>query len=405
MSVRLAILGGSSPFSAALFDALVAAAGDLPLLEVVLHGRDRRALALLTRHGRARLGALGWRVRQTTTLARALAGASVVVHQVRYGGLEGRAADEALSRACGLPPDETLGPGALRAALCMLPGLDATSAALIQHCPDAWVLNLTNPLSLATARMAARGVRRCLGICELPRVTVAQAAERLGVEPREVTWAYGGLNHRGFVVSMRHGARDLLAELPAALADAALAGIDGDTVRRLGALPTKYFPLLAGRPVNQARGRAALLAGLRARILDEIAADPRRSPPALRERYLAWYPEAVVPLLVALLGHRPALLEVNVAGPDGLVREGRALVGPEGVGALEEPPASAAVRAWIERFEAHERCAMGALAAPSFEAVRRVLAADPLVGAAGAEACARLVWNGMMDPNKGEMPC
>jgi alpha-galactosidase/6-phospho-beta-glucosidase family protein len=45
-----------------------------------------------------------------------------------------------------LPPDETLGSGALQSILRSLSGLRQTSAALTNICPDAWVLNLTNPL-------------------------------------------------------------------------------------------------------------------------------------------------------------------------------------------------------------------------------------------------------------------
>jgi 6-phospho-beta-glucosidase len=404
MSVRFTILGGSSPFTAALFDALWSVGAELPELEIMLHGRDERALALVARHGRARLGVHGWAVRSATDLEEALDGARVVLHQVRYGGLEGRAQDEALSRACGLPPDETLGPGALRSALRQRAGLDFVCDSLMWSCPRALVLNLTNPLSLSTARLADRGLVSCLGLCELPRVTVAEAAARLGVEPGEVHWAYRGLNHRGFVVAMRAGGRDLLAELPAALDTAPLHGIDGDTVRRLGALPTKYFPLLTGRAVNPTEGRAAFLEDLRARILAEIEAVPWQVPPALGERYLAWYPEVVVPLLVAL-GGRPTVLEVNLRGADGLVREVRAQVGPEGIHPLEMPAVSPAVHAWIDRFEAHERCAQEAVANPSFERVRMALAADPMIRSGEVEACARMVWQGVPEPDPGGLPC
>ncbi len=65
----------------------------------------------------------GWRSTCTTSLAEALDGADLVVHQIRYGDLAGRAADERFAAELGAAADETLGPGALRSALRPAPAL------------------------------------------------------------------------------------------------------------------------------------------------------------------------------------------------------------------------------------------------------------------------------------------
>ena len=292
---KLAVLGGSSPFAAALLDEL----GSVGTMDVTLHGRDREALGLLVTYGTHRLGPSGWRVTATTDLAEALAGADVVIHQIRYGGLDGRAADERFAARLGVPADETLGPGGLRAALRMAPGLSALAQALATHCPGAVVLNLTNPLSCSTALLSRWSPCTTVGLCELPEATVAEACAVLGVAAGDVDWAYAGLNHRGFVLRIEHRGRDLLAELPGRLGGGDLGGITGPEIARLGALPLKYFSLFT-RPPQHAVSRAGVLMDTRQAILDELRADPTASPPSLATRRQPWYRDAVVPFLGAL---------------------------------------------------------------------------------------------------------
>ena len=58
----LAVLGGSTPFTAGLVEALHAAGGELPHGELRLHGRDEAALELVRSHALAWLRPLGWSV-------------------------------------------------------------------------------------------------------------------------------------------------------------------------------------------------------------------------------------------------------------------------------------------------------------------------------------------------------
>jgi 6-phospho-beta-glucosidase len=392
---RLTVLGGSSPFTAALADALVARGDAIAPQALVLAGRDPKHLDIVSRYVRHRLSGLGWSVDWTTDTRAALRGAEVVLHQVRYGGNAGRQSDEELALACELMPDETLGPAALQSALRIAPQLDATCAMLVRECPDAWVLNMTNPLSVTTARMVRSGVK-CIGVCELPRVTVQKAAAALGEDPREAAWSYVGLNHRGFVVGLAWNGVDRIGDLAGRLGNDTLDGIRAEEIRALGAIPTKYFRLVQGDALPPCGGRAVFLEVLRHEILEELRSNPERSPPSLRQRYLAWYPQAVVPLIEALLSARPTLLEVNALTYQGLVEEGRVPVSATmGVGAIIPAQAPLLVSYWIERFRRHESLVLDAVEHPSFHTIRGALIADPMVPSSKAETCARLLWKNL----------
>jgi 6-phospho-beta-glucosidase len=384
---RVVVLGGSSPFAASLLDAFAEAASDLPSLELVLFGRSSANVDLLARFGRHRLAPLGWSVLGTTDLSRALHGARIVVHQARYGGLEARREAERLCARFGQIADETLGPAALRTGLLMRPQLERTVAALSAECPDAWVLNLVNPLGWVTGFVAER-IERCVGLCELPRHTAALAAGICGLRPDEITWDYAGLNHRGFLYRVRHGDRDLIGDLAQRLGGSTVNGFAASDITALGAIPLKYFSLVRGA-MRPALGRADFLIDLRSRILAELRSSVEHLPLALVDRDQPWYPDAVVPALRALLGNEPAELVVNVVAEDGLVEEMKVVIGADGMraSARAEPPHP--VSHWIERFHSHERAVFAALRQPTEARIAAALRLDPMVPAGPIDDLAR----------------
>lgn len=386
---RLTLLGGSSPFTTVLFDALAASDGQVAPRELVLHGRDERALASVTRYAQHRLEEAGWVVRATVQLDAALHGAALVLHQIRYGDLAGRSADEGVAEALGVPADETLGPAGLAAAVRITPGVQATAGAVRERCPNALVVNLTNPLSIATSLLHDAGCR-VVGLCELPAHAAAAACAVLGVDAEEVDWAYAGLNHRGVVYGISRDGEDLMGRLPTALGDATLDGITAREIEGLGALPVKHFALLRpDAPVGS--GRAAALAGMRERALTELEADASRVPPSVLARDQPWYAEAVVPLLRALGSFDAQGMVLDLPESDGITRERRVWLSARTLTPTPAPPVPAAAAAWLDRCEHHERLALAAAREPTEARLRAALAADPLLPPAALDRAVALL--------------
>jgi 6-phospho-beta-glucosidase len=386
----LTVLGGSTPFTAALVEALRDAGSAIPRSELRLFGQDASALEGMNRYATRRLAANGWTVSATPRLAESVDGADVVVNQIRFGGLAGRARDEALANRFQLPADETLGPCGLSAALRVVPRIRDLAAELGRRCAGAWVVNLANPLSVTTAAMIDAGApRKCVGVCELPLATVAETCRLLRVSLADVEWDYAGLNHRGFIFALKHHGEDLLPGLPDLLEGRSVFGITGEDIRGVGALPLKYFrlaPLSSPAPA----GRAAFLEALKQTLAREMEL-PEAPPPALRQRDLGWYPGAVVPMIEAIFADERRQLIVNVRREDGLVREGPVRVARDGweTVANELPPA---LRPWLDRWAAHERAVLDAVASPGLAGIERALELDPVVPNHQVREMARAIW-------------
>lgn len=375
----ITVIGGSSPFTVGLIEALQKSYPPISPGKIVLHGRTKEDLELVGSFGSAVLRKLGWQVEWSADIARALEGAEFVIHQARYGGLESREKDEKVARALGLPPDETLGPSGLQAAIRTVEPVLQLSKELRRFCPEAWVLNLTNPLSVSTAIFSIAGVKRCVGICELPKVTHRQIAQRLHVSPSDVKWDYIGFNHRGFVHNLRLNGDDVLGKLIETLADGNIGGCRPTEIAELQGVPLKYFQLFRGSGVSK-YGRALRLIEIRREILNQLKQVPDKVPDAIKMRNMPWYQEAVVPLIRSLCNEVPEAHIVNWQ-QDGeeIVREIPAQVSSKGIQPMVGVCPSERISSWVRRFEKHEKLSVLAALDPSFDRIEEALEADPLV--------------------------
>lgn len=370
---KVAVLGGTSPFTAAFIDAL-AGHDAFPDLNLCLFGRNAECGQAIGQYAQNRLGP-GWKITWTDTLGEALEGAGFVVNQIRFGGLALRAQGEALCAQHGVQADETLGPAALLTALTIADDIRNLASRIRSICPDAWVLQLVNPLSAMTSLMA-ESLPKVVGLCELPRYTLEAVLDFFPPGPFE--WHYSGLNHRGFLHHLFLGERDLVQELPLLLGNQTLNGIAAETIAHLQAVPLKYFNLLK-EPDQLSPARAHTLETLRQHILLELKADPHRSPPSLAQRYTAWYPKSVVPVLFALLQDVPSIHVVNLKHM-GMVRELKAQVSKHGIVPIPAAVSpSPPVKEWLYRLEWHERNVLRALKNPTKVTLAETLAADPIV--------------------------
>lgn len=299
--MKLAVLGGSGASTPELLDAVASwsEAGQRPVLEVVLQGRDPAKLALVAdacRQRAARAGD-GVVVHAETSLERALDGADFVLIQVRIGGLNARLFDETFPRAFGLPGEETMGPGGFANAMRTVPALAPLWDALLAHASGAFIINLTNPSGIVSQAATAYTGLRIVSVCDGPTAFIDGVAAATGRAWADVVTGYAGLNHVGFWAD---AGVDVLES-----ALGATKGVESEDIASLGALPTPYlrFYLHPDRELakQQATGesRAQQLQRMEADMLAQYSAGV--DPESQTRRGAVWYALTIVPLIDAVI--------------------------------------------------------------------------------------------------------
>lgn len=373
---KLTILGGSSPFTVELINQF-ASKNFSQAYHLTLYGRNIAQLNLITDYSRYHLTKAGWQVDCSTDLDDALEGAVIIIHQNRYGGLEGRLEDEQFAQQLGFVADETLGPCGLKSAIRMAPYLKALAQKVLALCPDAIFINLTNPLSIAVSILSAYGAKNAVGVCELPLVTFEKVAQTLGLPSHQLDWDYTGLNHRGFIHDVSFQGQDLFPKFLEKISDSWLNGFTYNMIEDLNAVPLKYFHLLSHTSHPEGRAQQVKLIG--DNIIGELNVNAHQPPLSLKDRNMDWYQKGVIPLLKALNSTSPHTIVTNITNETGITIESKAVISKGGIKTIEPEQAPMQVLKWTQIFLEHEKAVLKAALNPTSQNIKEALARDPLI--------------------------
>ncbi|MEC3954264.1 6-phospho-beta-glucosidase [Nocardia sp. CDC153] len=396
-SSRVAIVGAGSTYTPELIDGFARLRDTLPIDELVLidPAADRlRPIAALARRIFAKQGHSA-RISTAATVADGAVDADAVLIQLRVGGQTTRRDDETWPLQCGCVGQETTGAGGLAKALRTVPVVLEIAEQVRRANPDAWIVDFTNPVGIVTRALQSAG-HKAVGLCNVAIHLQRKFADSLGVPPESVRLEHVGLNHLTWERGVTVGGRDVLPEL----LDRFGAKIAEDVeiplalIRHLGAVPSYYLKYYYRHDAVveelQASGpRADQVAEIERRLLD-MYADPAldTKPALLGERGGAYYSEAAVQLVAALLGTGGGSVQVvNTRNdgvlpflPDDAVIEVPAQVDPEGVRPLPQRPVESRYSGLIAHVTAYEHLALEAALRGGRGRVFDALLAHPLVG-------------------------
>ena len=140
----------------------------------------------------------------------ALTGADYVINTIQVGGYRPSTVIDfevpkrhQLRQTIG----DTLGVGGIMRALRTIPVLRALCRDMEEVCPDAWLLNYTNPMAMNCWALSRLTPIRTVGLCHSVQGTAMQLAGDIGVPYREISYLAAGINHMAFYLRFeRHGA-------------------------------------------------------------------------------------------------------------------------------------------------------------------------------------------------------
>lgn len=215
-------------------------------VRIVLHDIDGERLQTAEAIARATARAAGADPEfvATTDRRRALEGADYVINVIQVGMHDATVRDFELPARYGVRQTigDTVGIGGIFRGLRTFPVLAGIAEDMLELCPDAWLLNYTNPMAMnVTYLHHVAPTLKVLGLCHSVYWTMVGLCELIDVPYGDVSYWSAGVNHQAWVLRWERDGRSLYP-----LLDERIAGdpelrrrVRVDMYRRLGYYPTE----------------------------------------------------------------------------------------------------------------------------------------------------------------------
>jgi alpha-galactosidase len=243
---RIAFLGaGSAVFTRQLLVDLLGYE-DLPELEIALQDIDADRLEIARGTAEHVAKRLGKPLRVVASLDRreALAGADAVVIMIQVGGVKATHVDLEIPARYGLRQTigDTTGVGGVFRGLRTFPVISEIARDVRELCPDAWVLNYTNPMAMNVWWWSVVAPDlKVVGLCHSVFWTVYGLNELIGVPFEGTQYSAAGVNHQAWLTEWTRDGQSLYPLLDAKIAeDPELERrVRVEMYRRIGYYPTE----------------------------------------------------------------------------------------------------------------------------------------------------------------------
>ncbi|HEN1623620.1 TPA: 6-phospho-beta-glucosidase [Klebsiella pneumoniae] len=408
--LKIVVIGGGSSYTPELIEGLLNRYHEMPVASLWLvdieEGKEK--VEIIAGLARRMIAKAGLTIEVVATLDResALCDADFVCSQFRAGCLDARISDERISLKYGLIGQETNGLGGFANACRTIPIALEIAADMERLCPDAWLLNFTNPSGMVTEAILRHSRIKAVGLCNVPVImqkgitTLLQCADE-----KEVVMQVAGLNHFIFVRQILHKGKEWLPEVIAEIN----AGRDplvprnippfrwpSHLLQGLGMIPCAYLRYyymkddLLRQELAEAGGegtRGEVVKQLEKILFDQYR-DPHLAvkPKALEGRGGQYYSEAACELMNAIYNDKRIIMHVNtrnngaISGlPDDCAVEVSSLITASGPLPLNVAPFPEDTLRLLQLMKSFERLTIEAALTGNRHTAWRALMLNPLI--------------------------
>jgi alpha-galactosidase len=211
--IKITFLGAGSAFAPRLLNDLLRipgqAGGTIALVDIDAKRLrlNRRMVAKLIAH----LGVSNWKLTAHTDRTKALPKSDYVVNCIEVSGADCVVFDNDIPLKYGVDQciGDTIGPGGLFKALRTIPVWLQVLQDCERLCPEALVLNYTNPMSMLCLAAGRTSSMNVVGLCHSVQGTSNLLAKYAGVPYAELDWTCAGINHLAWFTKLEHQGKDL----------------------------------------------------------------------------------------------------------------------------------------------------------------------------------------------------
>lgn len=426
--IKIVTIGGGSSYTPELVEGFLKRYDKLPVEELWLvdvpEGEQKmETVAALARRMVEKTG-IPLKIHTTLDRREALPGADFVTTQLRVGQLEARIKDERIPLSHGILGQETNGAGGLFKGLRTVPVIIDICRDIQELCPDAWLINFTNPVGLVLEAVNTyTDFRKIIGLCNLPYGMKKAVAEKLGRPMEEVSVTMGGLNHMVFATRVEVDGQDVTEKLLTEWGSQSVMNITGiswnpDFVQALGALPCSYLRYyFMGREYLQEalekyekhQVRAEQVKAVEDELF-ELYRDPElcEKPKLLERRGGAFYSNAACDLICSMYNDTGDVQVVNTRNGDAIdnfeaeeIVEVSCVITKDGPKPVRVGKLPKAVNGILQEIKSFEKTAAGAAVTGDKKQALLALMINPLVR---SQEAAQTVLEELLEAHREYLP-
>jgi 6-phospho-beta-glucosidase len=200
---RIVVVGAGSHFCVGLNESYIDYARDiLPGTTIVLLDINEDHLQVVYDYSCRLASAVDADItfEMTTDRQQAFEGADFILTTFRPGSFEQQEQDESIPPKYGLQGNETVSIGGMFMCCRVVPILREICADAQKLCPDAWIINYTNPTNYVADAVRRISDLKCISLCDSYVKVPLDLAPLLKVKPEDIQIYLGGTNHATWVM-------------------------------------------------------------------------------------------------------------------------------------------------------------------------------------------------------------
>lgn len=330
--LKIAVIGGGSSYTPEIVEGFIERHHELPVKELWLvdieAGKEKLEIVGNLAKRMVEKAGIDCTVHLTLNREEALIGASFVTTQFRVGLLDARIRDERIPLSHNMLGQETNGVGGFAKALRTIPVILDIAKDMERLCPEAFLINFTNPAGIITETVLRYSKIKAIGLCNVP-VNMRKAVEKvLGSD--DFLFHAIGLNHYVFGHSVYYKGKNVMPELlPKLMADSEFnpkniedIPYHNEQILNLGLMPCyyhKYFYMAEDMLQHAIEDYHTI--GTRGEVVKQVEkelfevykkADLHEKPVELEKRGGSYYSEAACELINGIYNNKKTHMIVNV---------------------------------------------------------------------------------------------
>ncbi|MBL4984446.1 MULTISPECIES: 6-phospho-beta-glucosidase [Bacillus] len=430
--IKIVTIGGGSSYTPELVEGFIKRYQELPVKELWLvdikAGQEKLNIVGALAKRMVEKAGLPIEVHLTLDRREALKDADFVTTQFRVGLLEARAKDERIPLKYGVIGQETNGPGGLFKGLRTIPVILDIVKDMEELCPDAWLVNFTNPAGMVTeAVLRYTNLKKVVGLCNVPIGIKMGIAKALDVDVERIEVQFAGLNHMVYGLDVYLDGVSIMDQVLDELGNPnsqwSMKNIEAKNwepsfVKGLGVIPCPYHRYYyKTKDMLEEEQKAAQEKGTRAEVVQqveqelfELYKDPDLSikPPQLEKRGGAYYSDAACNLISSIYNDKHDIQPVNTVNRGAIASipaesavEVNCIITKDGPKPIAIGDLPVAVRGLVQQIKSFERVAAEAAVTGDYETALVAMTINPLVP---SDDIAKQILDEMLEAHREHLP-